>query len=342
MENASSTDMWKLWLDLIVCVALAMTQAQTAVAAEDSSTDEVVSFESHDGTFWKATLKNSAFTDLARLTILKGRVSNHALSPGGNAVAYTRHDGSRRRSVEIADLTTGHITRLSAIPTHTSYGPEWSNDGRRLAINTFDWKRWNVALIGADNTNYQALDSSKAEGCMEPSWAPSGQWLCCLSGAVWKIGTDGKTTRVLAARETIPNAILTVPRSCSVSADEDTILFEEELRDDEIPWHSGGRRVLFAVKASGEGAHRVGPDQFWASAPHFVDKRRFLFLGFSLREHRSLLAIGGFPVMNLYLGSLDSGDAVLLRTRVREFSIARRRGLPSNPALNPTGLRPAG
>jgi dipeptidyl aminopeptidase/acylaminoacyl peptidase len=340
-----STDMRKRCLHLIVVVALATTHAQVAAAAGSSSDDQVVLFRSDDGSLWTGTLNSGALTDLVRQKHPEGEVSDLALSPGGNAVAYTRYDDvSHNRSVEIADLVTGKITKLSAIPTPTSSAPNWSSDGRRLAVNTYDGKKWNVALMGPDNNDYRALDTaSKADRCMDPSWAPSGQWLCCMSRGLWRIGTDGNAVQVLAVADKIPKVLWSIPRTCSVSADGDTVIFETELEDDEITWHDGGRPVLFAVKASGEGARRVGPNQFLAHEPRFVDEHRFLFLGFPLsRRNRSLLAKDRMPSTNLYLGSLDNSDAVLLRTRVREFSIAKRRVRPSNPASNPTGLRPAG
>jgi hypothetical protein len=322
-------------VNLLIGVVLALLQAPAA-SGEAAPTDTFVLFRSTEGGVWVATLQSSGLTNETRLAIPKGETSNLALAPGGNAVAYTRHDARYDRWVEIVDRATGRVTRLSAIPTQTSYGPEWSGDGRMLAVNTFDWKRWNIALVTPDNTGYSPLDSSKAEGCMSPSWAPSGQWLCCVGQAVWKLGADGSTSRVFDAEGKISKVVLTIPRRCSVSADDKTIVFEEVLSDHRVP-NEGLLRALFSVRTSGEDVRRVGPANFWASEPRFVDERRFLFLGFSLDQNRSLLAKRHWPATNLYLGSLDSPDALLLRTRVREFSVAKRGASPANPGVEPDG-----
>ena len=265
------------------------------------------------------------------------------MSPDGKAIAYTRKAASQHRSVELIDLATGRITKLSAITTQTSSGPEWSLDGRWLAVNTFDGHDWDVTLVGTDSTGYRRLETrSKADGCMDPSWAPSGKWLCCRSGGLWKVGTDGASTQ-LVGTEQLAKAIVSLPSDCSVSADGETTIFETQLLDEEVHWHTGGRPTLFATRAPGDGAHRVGPDQFSARAPRFIDERRFLFLGFPLSaQNRSRLAKDDIPRTDLYLGTLDGGDAILLREGVRDFSVTKHRRLPSNPALNPTGLRPAG
>src|SRR5258705_1814264 len=62
------------------------------------------------------------------------------ISPDGTRIAFnTEGDAKTRpgpeRHIAIADLATGKVTILNAIPSDNCFGPVWSPDGTKLAFS---------------------------------------------------------------------------------------------------------------------------------------------------------------------------------------------------------------
>ena len=101
------------------------------------------------------------------------------------------------------------------------------------------------------------------------------------------------------------------------------MLFETQLPDPEIQWHTGGRGAIYALDLSAGSARRTSPEQFIARCPAWLDANKYLFLGIPLtKENRAVINRDGLPKGNLYLGHIDTGEVLELHKKVWEFSIS--------------------
>jgi hypothetical protein len=309
-------------------LVLVIAAGGRAAAAPSDSEDRVVVFQLIDGSLWRAHVRAAGLVDTTRLEKhFSSDRADIAISPDGEALAYTRNL-PRGRTVEVVDLQTAVTTPLSNMIDRITYGPAWSADGSRLAINVFDGKKWSIGIVDRATMHVSSLtDGPGRQECMAPAWAPSGEWLCCSGlGAVLKLRLDnGLAESVLSTDAHLSNAISTMPRRCAVSRDGANVLFEAEIADREVRWHDGGRSVVYSVSSFYGAPHRAGPLNFAIWTPNFVDERSYLFLGIPLTPSvRAKIAKGATPPPNLYLSSLGDDSVLLLRSGVAAFTASYR------------------
>jgi hypothetical protein len=320
---------------MFLVLLLVIAGSGEASPAPAGSEGRVVIFQLTDGSLWRAHVGAAGLVDTTRLEKhFSSDRADIALSPDGMALAYTKNL-PRGRTVEIVDLRTAVTTPLSNMIDRITYGPAWSADGSRLAINVFDGKKWSIGIVDRATMHVRSLtDSHGREECMAPAWAPSGDWLCCSGlGSMLKLRADnGLADGVLSTDADLPNAISAMPKQCSVSSDGANVLFEGELADREGGWHNGGRPVVYSSPSLLGDPHRAGPSNFAMRRPQFVDDRTYLFLGIPLTPAvRAKIAKRAMPPLNLYLSSLGDDRAFLLRSGVAAFSASYK--MPPNKAL---------
>jgi|SRR5579875_839110 len=123
--------------------------------------------------------------------------NNAALSPRGDAIAYTLDERDAQRLYCIP--VTGGWPRLITPELRRFGRPAWAPDGRRL-VAVADNTLWRIHV---DGTAPRALYTHPA-GVSAPAWSPDGASIafrCRARGwdQIWTIGFDGGAPRLLTA-----------------------------------------------------------------------------------------------------------------------------------------------
>lgn len=112
----------------------------------------------------------------------------HSISPDGNAIAFTETDSMGNRYIAVYKIQpngilplTPEFIRFTAVPGSNSYEPRFSPDGKNLVFNYWNGNDWDIAIVGADNSNYFNLteplrvSTGFTSGFYSPCWAPDSK-----------------------------------------------------------------------------------------------------------------------------------------------------------------------
>jgi dipeptidyl aminopeptidase/acylaminoacyl peptidase len=289
-----------------------------------------VAMKEYGGNIRLARIVDDRLVLPARQLRLSRRCFDLALSPDGKTLAYTHYDDSGkdfRRFIELLDVASGDVRRLTAITSNNSYNPRWSHDGRYLVASVRTMPGiWDVGVIGTDNKDFRIVSQPRRFGtdCASPIWGTGNASIYCGSiSKLHEIGLHGFPIRDYSLKTLVPKAMISVPWTMDLSDDGSTMLFETELPDPEIQWHTGGRGAIYALDLSAGSARRTSPEQFSARCPAWLDANKYLFLGIPLtKKNRAVINRDGLPQDNLYLAHIDTGEVLELHKRVWEFSIS--------------------
>ena len=155
-------------------------------------------------------------------TVLNRRAADGApaWSPDGTALAFASNCLANTPAcwtttiwtVRLADTTLRQLTfhdRLDSLGQDDAGAPQWSPDGRLLAIQ--HGAQSAVALLPANGGPWVQVNVGSAQA-WSPTWSPSGTTLAFVAGppsapAVWRAEGDGSQPRLLAA---VPGILRTV------------------------------------------------------------------------------------------------------------------------------------
>jgi Tol biopolymer transport system component len=98
-----------------------------------------------------------------------------AWAPGGGRLAYVLLD-TEPSAIEARDLPSGPSRKLVADRRLWSYYPDWSNDGRMIALSVspehHEGENWDLAIVPADGSGrYTALTTGPGNDRL-PDWKP--------------------------------------------------------------------------------------------------------------------------------------------------------------------------
>ncbi|HHB91753.1 MAG TPA: Tol-Pal system beta propeller repeat protein TolB [Thioploca sp.] len=124
-------------------------------------------------------------------------------SPNGKHLAYvtySRVKKSKRMSVYIQDIRTGHRTRISA-HKGINAAPAWSPDGRNLALTLSKDGNPEIYLLSLADKNLTRLTYNHVIDT-EPEWSPEGDYLVFTSDRsgtpqIYRMSLTGNDTRRL-------------------------------------------------------------------------------------------------------------------------------------------------
>ncbi len=289
-----------------------------------------VAIKEYGGNILIAQIVDDRLVLPAKQLRLSKRCFDLALSPDGKTLAYTYYDDSGQdfqRFIELLDVASGDVRRLTAIASNNSYNPRWSHDGRYIVASVPLCREYGMWESSEPTTNTSGLCRSRrrfGDDCASPIWGTGNASIYC--GGISKLHeTDlhGFPIRSYSLKTLVPKAMISVPWTMDLSDDGRTMLFETQLPDPEIQWHTGGRGAIYALDLSAGSARRTSPEQFIARCPAWLDANKYLFLGIPLtKENRAVINRDGLPKGNLYLGHIDTGEVLELHKKVWEFSIS--------------------
>jgi eukaryotic-like serine/threonine-protein kinase len=163
---------------------LAVTANGTRVYAPSIDTRAQVGIVSRSGMF-------------EPLSVPAGDVSDLALSPDGQRLAYTsgRTDTSE---VRIFDIARGSAVRLTRKPPESA--PAWSPDGRSIAVSTLE----GLAIKDTGGSERATVPRGEAQNLRNVHWSPDGAVLAYTTetGAsqdIWVVRADGSGARRVIA-----------------------------------------------------------------------------------------------------------------------------------------------
>lgn len=135
------------------------------------------------------------------------RLGPPAWSPDGRRLAFASHvsgESGHRTALDVIDVETGSVRRLTTRPATNEPGLSWSPDGRFIAYaglpddvavptgasgDPSTAPRHDIFVVGADGTGERNITNSPAHDQL-PAWSPDGERLAYLSSE------DGDTYRL--------------------------------------------------------------------------------------------------------------------------------------------------
>lgn len=164
--------------------------------------------------------------DCILVTFLGDNATEIALSPDGERIAYTYHEGTTN---DIWVINSNGLGAVNLTPTHDSYAryPAWSADGTRIAFTAITDNTPYIAVMNADGTDLVTL----AQGA-QPAWSPDGSRIAFVSSAggsasITVMNADGTNIRRVTnspTREAFP----------SWSPDSTRILFARTVEENQF------------------------------------------------------------------------------------------------------------
>ena len=125
-----------------------------------------VAIKEYGGNILIAQIVDDRLVLPAKQLRLSKRCFDLALSPDGKTLAYTYYDDSGQdfqRFIELLDVASGDVRRLTAIASNNSYNPRWSHDGRYIVASVRTMPGiWDVGVIGTDNEHFRIVSQPQA------------------------------------------------------------------------------------------------------------------------------------------------------------------------------------
>jgi hypothetical protein len=314
-------------LAIIAATDAGVSRTPQVEQASPSEDVRIVVFRATDGAFWKARLDGKNLADAVRIPGLGVRdASDLALSPDGNALAYTR-TGAQGKSTEVFNFQTGATTSLVPLSAGESYGPTWSSDGLQVGVHIHDGRMWDVALVNRFGGNIKRLHLREhGWGCDVLTWVDMlvVQAYCIGDGRLraLRLQDDGVE---LGFEKVIPGSSA-IRSALAFSGGLDVLL--ETLASAAATGSPPSEFPRLAVLTWPNGTPQVAmtsPSNLASRSPQGVGGMQFLFLGVPLSDgHGSQPSNNTLPSWNLYLGDNYGADATIVHERVSDFSVSLR------------------
>ena len=109
---------------------------------------------------------------------------------------YTRTEGSRYGHTQLWVVNADGSDPQLVLEAPNVFGPVWSPDGSRIAVDTWDGQTGSLVVVGADGLATSLLNGSLSD----PAWDPSGAALAVFRGHdLVVVPTDGSFVRTVAS-----------------------------------------------------------------------------------------------------------------------------------------------
>jgi TolB protein len=187
---------------------------------------------------------------------------NPAISPNGAFLAFnTVEPGQLLHRIAVADLASGRIKILTAIPSNNCEEPDWSPDGSKLLF-VFDTKKdeRHIGIVNADGTGFREVPAGLEYPLYyTPVWAADGQSIFCTTNRlhgndnrnyICRLGLDGRVLKewlemnLADGRGLIPGGELGGWRPLHASPDGKSLLLDADM------WGEGdGQNEVYTAPA---------------------------------------------------------------------------------------------
>lgn len=193
---------------------------------------------------------NADGSGVRKLTDGSGEESLPIFSPDGSKVLYTVRLARREANLRVVDVATGKFTIVGANPAKgVEIEPQWSPDGRRIALVLMTGDATNIVTMNADGSERRALTQSEGyDRNNSPRWSADGKRLLFLSlrspsarQAIRLMNADGSDEREIIGGLEEHLVARWAPRG-------DDIVF--------VRFHGRGGQI-FAAKADGSGIRKL-------------------------------------------------------------------------------------
>jgi len=241
------------------------------------------------------------------------------ISPDGTRLAFnTEGPGNdTRRSVAVADVATGKVTRFQNVPSDNCYGPIWSPDGRQIAFYIYEGNEWHIGLLDADGAHFRYLWKSDKPGhtLWSAAWAPDGKSLFCEDlDTLYRLALDGKVLARWNVAKIFPRGGLSSGSRLAPSPDGKSLLVDVDMDEnvDRADW-DGPPPSIWQLDLATNAAVRVTQPGQYLWEPAWINDHEILCNGLPKNA----------KAPSLYRLPVSGGDPKLVIKNARDASVSR-------------------
>ena len=251
--------------------------------------------------------------------LIKGSEPN--LSPDGESIAFVAVKGEwpPDRHVNVFDIRTGKVRSISTLEPFQSFGPLWSPDGRRLAVQMSVNHKTAFATVDARTDDYCLIPSNfESNYVWLNSWIPDGNSVILNSlEYVYQLTLDGQVVRKLGIRELFGNVNISSLTRFSFSRDGRFLLFDSAMVPDDV-----GIASLYLWDISAQRLSRLTSDPIGALDPKWLPSgNEIIFTGYVKGHYKPKSCI---PYYRLYKISMTDKTPIILVRDAEDASYSTR------------------
>ncbi|MBX7245905.1 MAG: hypothetical protein K1X53_10425 [Candidatus Sumerlaeaceae bacterium] len=299
----------------LVCLAVSATAAPAKRTADEPvTTGPRMAYLKSDGVY----ISRFDGTGAQKLMPAKD-ISNIAISPEGADLAYTVNIEKKNdfeRHIELYNFASQKSRRLTAVQGNNNYGPIWSPTGYWIMVQHYRDRKWEIAIVGADNDRFRVLTDkiSGREDILSPAWwSADGQFIFCYDFKFfYQVDIQGREISRVPVATILGDVEMSSGYSFSLSSNGKLLLFDALKEVPDIKTLEGPPSQIYLRQVGEIGGKRVSPKGLEGIHPAWIPgDQSFLFVG------------GAYNKRGIYRMNVDGTTATLVAPGVAEISTTR-------------------
>lgn len=204
------------------------------------------------------------------------------ISPDGTKIAFnTQTEKTTERHIAIAEVASGKVTVLKAIPSDNNYGPVWSPDGSQLLFSTMKDHNWRLGLVDADGSHFRYFETQTkvpGDSLYSVAWTTDGKGFYAQDlNTLYHFTLDGTLKDKSSLAKLIPAGGFSSGAQFFIGADGHTLLMDADMDEDmkRKDW-DGPPPAIWTLDLSTSKATRITPKGFFGWNPAWVSESEIL------------------------------------------------------------------
>jgi len=250
--------------------------------------------------------------------VVKGRQPN--ISPDGKTIAFVTGKGELLKSeshVHLIDIQTGKLREISSLTPYDSFGPLWSPDGRRLAVQLVMDQKGALATVDPRTGDFCVIPANlPRELTWLNSWTPDGNSLVLNDlEYVYQLTLSGQVLRSLSIKEMLGDVVISSQTGFSFSPDGRFLLFDSAMVPDDV-----GIASIYLYNFTSGGLSRLTSDRLGALDPQWIPGgTEIIFTGYVKGRYKLKSSL---PYYAIYRISADGKNLTMIMRNAENASYA--------------------